>query len=79
MRRSSSPVGPWSDELVLYHCPEMKWREKIFCYAAKAHPALAQAPNELVISYASNSLHVPDVIEDARLYFPRFVRVKFLE
>jgi hypothetical protein len=73
-RFADSPEGPWSDAIVLYTCPEMKKDKKVFTYAAKAHPHLATG-NELVISYAVNSFELAPVINNAELYWPRFVRV----
>jgi Domain of unknown function (DUF4185) len=73
-RFAPSPVGPWSDAVTLYKCPEMKQNKKVFTYAAKAHPHLATG-NELVISYVANAFELAPVINDAELYTPRFVRV----
>lgn len=73
-RFAASPEGPWSDAVLLYTCPEMKKDKKVFTYAAKAHPHLATG-NELVISYAVNSFELAPVINNAELYWPRFVRV----
>ena len=73
-RTAPQPWGPWSEPVVLYRCPEAAWRKDIFCYSAKAHVELAGA-NELVITYAASS-HLPlRVFTDAKLYWPRFVRV----
>ncbi|MGH7953019.1 MAG: DUF4185 domain-containing protein, partial [Limisphaerales bacterium] len=76
MRTAAAPEGPWSEPTALYQCPEMKISPKVFCYAGKAHPELS-ATNELLISYAANSLDFSEVLNNARLYWPRFVRVKF--
>jgi Domain of unknown function (DUF4185)/Domain of unknown function (DUF5005) len=73
-RFAESPTGPWSEPVLLYKCPEMKANKKVFTYAAKAHPQLAD-DNELVISYVVNSFELGPVINDADLYWPRFVRV----
>ena len=73
-RTAASPWGPWSAATVLYQCPEAGWDKRIFCYAAKAHPSLA-AGDELVISYVANSFDFWQVAADARLYWPRFIRV----
>ena len=75
-RAAPQPWGPWSEPVTLYSCPEAGWGKGVFCYAGKAHATLS-AGNELVISYASNAQNFADVIRDARLYWPRFVRVKF--
>jgi len=75
-RTAPEPWGPWSSPTVIYRCPEAKWDKQIFCYAAKAHPMLSSATHELVITYAANSFDLAQVLTDARLYWPRFVRVK---
>lgn len=74
-RFATHPQGPWSDAVLLYRCPEMKQNPKVFTYAGKAHPHLAAGDHELVLSYAVNSFELAPVINDAELYWPRFVRV----
>lgn len=74
-RFAPAPEGPWSDEVVLYTCPEMKKDKKVFTYAGKAHPHLASG-NELVVSYATNAFELAPVINNADLYWPTFVRVQ---
>lgn len=76
MRLSDAPEGPWTVPVTLYQCPEMGISREVFCYAAKAHPEWS-ATNELLISYASNSQSFSEVLNDTRLYWPRFIRVKF--
>jgi hypothetical protein len=76
MRTADAPEGPWSGPVTLYHCPEMKISHNVFCYAGKGHPELS-ATNELLISYASNSESLAEVVNDTRLYCPRFIRVTF--
>lgn len=78
-RTAPDPWGPWSAASVVYRCPEMKWGKGIFCYAAKAHPMLSSAPDELLVTYAANAYDIAEVFNDARLYWPRFVRVKLPE
>ena len=73
-RFATAPEGLWSDAVLLYKCPEMKQSKDVFTYAAKAHPHLANG-NELVVSYAVNSYKLATVVNDAELYWPRFVRV----
>ena len=75
VRLSPTQTGPWGEAFEIYRCPEMGWSPKVFCYAAKAHPELTSAPNELVITYAANSWNFWDLFNDARLYWPRFLRV----
>jgi hypothetical protein len=76
MRLSDAPEGPWTVPIALYQCPEMGISSSVFCYAAKAHPELS-ATNELLITYASNSQTSSEVLNNPRLYWPRFIRVKF--
>ena len=74
MKTAGTPSGPWSQGVTVYQCPETN--KNTFCYAAKAHPTLAQAPDELIVTYAVNAMDFWQVLKDARLYWPEFVRVK---
>jgi hypothetical protein len=73
-RFATSPEGPWSEPVVLYNCPEMKRDKKVFTYAGKAHAHLSSG-NDVVITYAVNAFELAPVINNADLYWPRFVRV----
>lgn len=77
VRFSPRPEGPWSPPRVVYRCPEMDWDEDYFCYAAKAHPELARQGNELIVSYVCNAFDFGKMAADARIYRPRFVKIKF--
>jgi hypothetical protein len=76
VRTAIEPWGQWSAPTVVYRCPEVMWDKQIFCYAAKAHPMLSSATNELIVTYAANSFEFVQIVNDARLYRPQFVRVK---
>jgi hypothetical protein len=76
MRTAKNPEGPWSAPIKLYQCPDMKFAPHVFCYAAKGHPELS-ATNELLVSYASNSTSLSEVMNDPRIYSPHFIRVTF--
>ncbi len=76
MRTADAPEGLWSGPITLYHAPEMHISPQVFSYAGKGHPELS-ATNELIISYASNSEGLSEVANDARIYYPRFIRVTF--
>lgn len=76
IRTAANPCGPWSEATQVYTCPKMKTDKNLFTYAAKAHP-MVSADDELVISYVVNSFDFWQVARDAKLYWPRFVRVKF--
>jgi len=77
-RMADHPWGPWSEPTVLYECPEMGRDKKVFCYAAKAHPALSSG-KDLVVSYVVNSFDFWQVAREAKLYWPRFIRVTLAE
>ncbi|MCJ7772362.1 MAG: DUF4185 domain-containing protein, partial [Desulfobacterales bacterium] len=77
IRFAPEPYGPWSEPVSIFKCPEVKWDDNIFCYAAKAHPALTSAPDELIITYVANSSDFWKMAADARLYRPKFLRAKF--
>lgn len=79
LRLSPAPEGPWGDPITVFDVPDKNWHEKAFSYAGKAHPELATTPNEMVLTYACNSMNFDDLFNDARLYWPRFVRVTFDE
>ena len=76
VRLAPSLTGPWGSPVLVYRCPEMDWPTKAFAYAAKAHPELTSAPDELLITYAANAWDFWDLFKNPRLYWPRFVRVK---
>ena len=76
-RFASHPWGPWSGPVDLYQCPEMSTDEDILCYAAKGHPELSAAPDELIITYVANSTDFYKMAGNTRLYRPRFIRVRF--
>ncbi|MFN7140724.1 MAG: DUF4185 domain-containing protein [Limisphaerales bacterium] len=79
MRTADNPVGPWSEPIPLYEAPEMKYPAKVFAYAGKCHPQISVRKDELIVSYAANSFDFHEIIRDARLYWPRFVRVKMVK
>ena len=76
-RLAPEPHGPWSDPLLLYQCPEAHWHENLFCYAAKAHPAISRTGDELIVTYVANSTDFEQMSEDTRLYHPKFLRIRF--
>ena len=76
MRFAPEPWGPWSAALHVYACPEAGRDKDVFCYAAKGHPDLSSAPDEIIITYIANSLDFAKVAADAALYRPRFLRVR---
>ena len=45
-----------------------------FTYAAKGHGCLSRR-NELLVTYIINASHFWDMVADAEIYRPRFVRI----
>jgi hypothetical protein len=76
MRVSDTPIGPWSKPYKVYKCPEYKWHKTYFCYAGKGYPELP-GPDELIITYACNSTDLWQMAQDARIYHPRFLKIRF--
>ncbi|MDI6783710.1 MAG: DUF4185 domain-containing protein [bacterium] len=77
MRTAPKPVGPWSQATSIYLCPEYSWNSTYFCYAAKAHPELTESADELIITYVCNSFDFWQMVGDSRIYFPRYLKLKF--
>ena len=77
LRFSPRPEGPWGEAVRVYRCPEVGWDPRVFCYAAKGHPELAAAADELIVTYMANATDFALLESDARLYRPRFLRVTF--
>ncbi len=76
LRFSETPYGPFTEPVIIYHCPDGQWNPDYFCYAAKAHPELTTTENELIITYITNSKDFHACLRDLRIYFPRFLRVR---
>ena len=77
LRFSPRPEGPWGEPVQVFRCPEVDWDSRVFCYAAKGHPELAAAADELIVTYMANATDFALLESDARLYRPRFLRVTF--
>ena len=48
-------------------------------YLPPIHPELSPAADEIIVTYVANSLDFAKMADDARLYRPRFLRVRFRE
>ncbi len=74
---AKSPVGPFFPMKDIWACPEVNEDLDYFVYNAKAYPHLS-APGELLVSYNVNSFDFfVDILNDAQLCRPRFIRLKF--
>ena len=79
LRTAAKPEGPWSEPLIVYRAPEVKWDKEYFCYAAKGHPELSNGSNDLLVSYICNSFNFSKMVEDTRIYRPKFIRIRFAD
>lgn len=72
MRLARSPIAAWTDDILLYSPPERDIPGAMI-YQGKAHPHLAGAG--LVATYCTNAATLDQLLDDSRLYYPRFVRL----
>ena len=73
-RIADSPVGPFTDIIRLYNCPEPELGYSIYTYNAKAHPSLSEQ-GCLLVSYNTNACSVAANQELAMIYSPRFIEI----
>ena len=76
-RLAPEPQGPWGEPVRFYRCPEAERDPRIFCYAAKGHPEISLSPEELIVTYTTNSTDWALIESDAGLYRPRFLKLRF--
>ena len=81
LRTAPDPSGPWSAPTTIFTPPESLPDAPFppFVYAGKSHPQLSGSLNELIVTYASNSLQFGDLFSpagEALLYWPRFARIR---
>ena len=75
VRTAAKPEGPWSELKKVFLVGNLeKGKHKRFTYAGKGHAHLS-VPGELLISYVINSHNFWDMVGDASIYRPRFIRV----
>ena len=75
VRTAANPEGPWSEFRKVFLVTNLeKGKHKRFTYAGKGHAHLS-VPGELLISYVINSHNFWDMVGDASIYRPRFIRV----
>lgn len=79
LRTAPALTGPWGAAEVIYHIPEMQkdsptYDKNVFCYAGKEHPEF-ERPGSLVITYACNTMKVPDLVTNLNIYVPKVVEV----
>ncbi len=77
IRIGESPTGPFGERVNIYHTKEPANGQAIYTYNAKAHPSLSE-PDEMLISYNVNSTNWRHLINNADIYRPRFLRMRFV-
>ena len=74
---ADSPEGPWLNEGSVYRLQApYNDTSKVFCYAPKAHPELARAANEIILTFMSNTISFTDILDMPNVYIPQAVRIK---
>ena len=68
-------TGPWTEPQKVYDIPQAMVGAN-HAYAGRAHPMLAEGPDELVLSYVVNTQDFLSMYRDPTIYYPRFLRVK---
>lgn len=76
-RTAPAVAGPWSPPRTFFS-PADRTRDGILIYAAKVHPMLALPDGEFAVSYSTNHLSFPTLVQDTGLCFPRFLRCRFV-
>jgi hypothetical protein len=64
-------TGPWSD-LQPFYRPNESNQGGVFVYAGKSHPELIGA--DLVLTYVVNNSDFGKLVNDASIYYPRFLK-----
>jgi hypothetical protein len=82
LRSAPTPVGPWTNDKVIYSVPEKtpgntKYDKDTFCYAGKEHPEFEHG--DLVFTYVCNTFAVPKLATELSIYFPQTIRMPMPE
>jgi hypothetical protein len=81
IRTSPSLTGPWTDEKIVYRCPESTpgspgYDKDTFCYLGREHIEYYDpATRTILVTYDSNSVDFGKLASSTRLYVPRVLRV----
>ena len=75
-RTAETAVGPWSKPKTIFEFPEMKPRttgydRETFCYATKEHVEFEHS--NLVLTYTCNTMSIPKLMKDMKIYRPQVV------
>jgi hypothetical protein len=81
IRTAPSLTGPWTDEKIVYRCPESTpgspgYDKDTFCYLGREHIEYYDpATRTILVTYDSNSVDFGKLASSTRLYVPRVLRV----
>lgn len=73
---AESLTGSWTEPQKVYDIPDYKINNLVHAYAGRSHPELAASPDELIITYVSNTSDFWGMFGMMNIYYPRFVRVQ---
>eukprot|EP00615_Pteridomonas_danica_P013652 CAMPEP_0114336662 /NCGR_PEP_ID=MMETSP0101-20121206/5863_1 /TAXON_ID=38822 ORGANISM="Pteridomonas danica, Strain PT" /NCGR_SAMPLE_ID=MMETSP0101 /ASSEMBLY_ACC=CAM_ASM_000211 /LENGTH=136 /DNA_ID=CAMNT_0001468673 /DNA_START=120 /DNA_END=527 /DNA_ORIENTATION=+ len=78
IRTAKNVTGPWSHPKSIYTFPEPWSSDDVFTYSPKHHKELTTEPNELLITFMSNTDSDDDdffTMDTAGVYVPQAIRV----
>lgn len=82
MREASELTGPWSDEIVLFECPEQtpgssSYHKDNFCYLGREHVQFYDAKTRtMLLTYDHNTVDFQKLLNDTSIYVPKVIRIK---
>ncbi|CAE8640502.1 unnamed protein product, partial [Polarella glacialis] len=78
VRLADAPTGPWSAAETIYRIPPPWGAAPAFTYSPKSHRELTKRPDELILTYMSNSRNDTFVAHEPRVYVPQVLRVQLV-
>jgi hypothetical protein len=85
LRTAPELFGPWSDEIIVYECPEQTVGSALydadnFCYLGRAHSEFYDSESRtLLITYDWNVSNISKLLSSVVNYIPRVVRIRIPE
>jgi hypothetical protein len=82
LRTASSLTGPWSDETIVYECPEItpgsaSYNPSDFCYFGReCFQNYDEKKHIMVITYDINSSDLSEIISNSKIYTPKVITVE---
>lgn len=82
IRTAPELKGPWSEEQVIYHCPEQTpgsegYDKDNFCYLGREHVQFYDdRTNTMIITYDCNPAQFSKLVSNTTLYTPRVISIQ---